>query len=76
MFTIKWMHLEKGERLYQGHDIHLFPTGKFIFIRDDGTDDGTECSMDCGIIFVMNESGQTVAKYDLDEMNSAGTSGA
>ena len=72
MFTIKWVR-EGGETLYRGNEIRYNSgiyegpqgpdgrNGELLFRRDDGVD----CSLDVGNVYVMNDFGKTVASYYL-----------
>lgn len=74
MFTIKWKDKNGSEALWQGHGLNYTPakenkeTGKATLRFLLGPETGeSQCSIDSGRVFVMNENGKTVADYFFDE---------
>lgn len=72
MLTLKWVTDQKNERLYEAKNIvWKAPTPdtdekvkvEFSIIEGDGTQ--TECSINTGTIYVMNDAGATVSTYYL-----------
>jgi len=77
MFIVKWVSLDGFEYLYQGRELRyqrgalynkdaVSRKALFSFI-DDG---GVACSIDSGVVYVMNGQGKTVANYNLTVENS------
>lgn len=76
MFTIKWIASNGYEHLYRGSDVRFVPestaisgkrTVEFDLTGQTSNIEGdSRCIIDEGRVFVMNETGKTIADYHLD----------
>lgn len=78
MLTVKYFHPDGTQNVFEAHEVVMAPSerasgsiGSVSFVRPKTpADSGTLVNVSVGTVYVMNDTGKTVATYDLSGMNA------
>lgn len=73
MFTIRQVQRDGSEQVFEGKTVRLdydphttYPSRRLTVTYDTKSESNKEAMFCTGVLFVMNDNGKTVAKYDFD----------